>query len=171
MPDCGVHYLWFAFVCFLIRSPSPPPQQTPHGLGVCIWTHLVNGTGNSPSPGQLTPGVVKQDKPSRGSVDTTKPRSGPQRVRMSSGERPMVAAKGKQSDTEALRHPPPPPHARPAAPLHTPPEGVMVSPHTRGHRHQMTASLAPGVLHAGTQPLHYNNYYKHSDQRKGVLCA
>ena len=21
MPDCGVHYLWFAFVCFLIRSP------------------------------------------------------------------------------------------------------------------------------------------------------
>ena len=26
MPDCGVHYLWFAFVCFLIRSPPPPPQ-------------------------------------------------------------------------------------------------------------------------------------------------
>ena len=24
MPDCGVHYLWFAFVCFLIRSPPPP---------------------------------------------------------------------------------------------------------------------------------------------------
>ena len=30
MPDCGVHYLWFAFVCFLIRShpPSPPPPPT-----------------------------------------------------------------------------------------------------------------------------------------------
>ena len=28
MPDCGVHYLWFAFVCFLIRSPPPPPNQT-----------------------------------------------------------------------------------------------------------------------------------------------
>ena len=33
MPDCGVHYLWFAFVCFLIRSPPPPrlcltPSQT-----------------------------------------------------------------------------------------------------------------------------------------------
>ena len=27
MPDCGVHYLWFAFVCFLIRSPPPPPPQ------------------------------------------------------------------------------------------------------------------------------------------------
>ena len=24
MPDCGVHYLWFAFVCFLIRSHPPP---------------------------------------------------------------------------------------------------------------------------------------------------
>ena len=31
MPDCGVHYLWFAFVCFLIRSPPPlnaPPKGT-----------------------------------------------------------------------------------------------------------------------------------------------
>ena len=29
-------------------------QQTQHGLGVCIWMHLVNCTGNSPSPGQPT---------------------------------------------------------------------------------------------------------------------
>ena len=28
MPDCGVHYLWFAFVCFLIRSRPPSPAQT-----------------------------------------------------------------------------------------------------------------------------------------------
>ena len=28
--------------------------QTQHGLGVCIWMHLVNGTGNSPSLGQPT---------------------------------------------------------------------------------------------------------------------
>ena len=27
MPDCGVHYLWFAFVCFLIRS-HPPGANT-----------------------------------------------------------------------------------------------------------------------------------------------
>ena len=27
MPDCGVHYLWFAFVCFLMRSPPPPPPK------------------------------------------------------------------------------------------------------------------------------------------------
>ena len=64
--------------------------------------HLVNGTGNSPSPGRPTPGVVKQDTSSGDSVDTTKTRSGPRRIRMSSGERPIGAAKDKQSDTEAL---------------------------------------------------------------------
>ena len=56
---------------------------------------LVNGTGNSPSLGQPTPGVVKQDKSSRGSIDTTKTRSDPRRVRMCNGERPMGCAKGK----------------------------------------------------------------------------
>ena len=76
---------------------------------MCVWMPLVNGTGHSPSPERPTPGVVKQDKSSGGSVDTTKTRSGPQRVRMSSGERPRGAAKGNQSDTEALCHPPPPP--------------------------------------------------------------
>ena len=85
----------------------PPPPR--HGLVVCIWMHPVNGTGNGPSPGHPTPGVVKQDKSSGGSVDTTKTRSGPQRVRMSSGERPIGAANGKQSDTKALCQPPPPP--------------------------------------------------------------
>ena len=29
MPDCGVHYLWFAFVCFLIRSHPPKTQPPP----------------------------------------------------------------------------------------------------------------------------------------------
>ena len=97
-------------IIVVVRSPcqenypadAHPSRQTQHGLGVCIWMHLVNGTDNSPSLGQPNPGVVKQDKSSRGSVDTTKTRSGPQRVRMSSGERPIGAAKGKQSDTEAL---------------------------------------------------------------------
>ena len=99
------------------RQGTPPPQvsvgvgKPPHGLGVCIWMPLVNGTGNSPSPGRPTPGVVKQDKSSGASVNTTKTRSGPQRVRMSSGERPIAAANGKQSDSEALCQPPPPPRA------------------------------------------------------------
>ena len=77
-----------------LRPQDPPPP----------W---VNGTGNSPSLGQLTPGVVKQDKSSGGSVDTTKTRSGPQRVRMSSGERPIGAAKGKQTNTIVPTRPPP----------------------------------------------------------------
>ena len=64
--------------------------------------------GQQPVSGTADPGVVKQDKSSRGSVDTTKTRSGPQRVRMSSGERPIGAAKGKQSDTEASCQTPPP---------------------------------------------------------------
>ena len=59
------------------------------------------------------PPALKQDKSSRGSVDTTKTRSGPQRVRMCSGEKPIGAAKGKQSDTEALCQTPP---SRPKGP-------------------------------------------------------
>ena len=60
-------------------------------------------------PQRPPPPKKKQDKSSRGSVDTTETRSDPQRVRMSSGERPIGAAKGKQPDTEALCQPPPPP--------------------------------------------------------------
>ena len=67
----------------------------------CTWStaRAVSGTAN--------PGVVKQDKSSRGSVDTTKTRSGPQGVRMSSGERPIGAAKGKQTNTMASCQTPP----------------------------------------------------------------
>ena len=64
--------------------------------------------GQQPVSGTADLGVVKQDKSSRGFVDTTKTRLGPQRVRMSGGERPIGAAKGKQSDTETLCPPPPP---------------------------------------------------------------
>ena len=74
----------------------------------CTWS---TARATAPSLGQPTPGVVKQDKSSGGSVDTTKTRSGPQRVRMSSGERPIGAAKGRKSDTEALCQPPPLPCA------------------------------------------------------------
>ena len=86
------------------------------------WTRSVHldapGQRHEQQPvsGTADPGVVKQDKSSRGSFDTTKTRSGPQRVRMSSGERPIEAAKGKQSDTEALcQSPPLPPIPRPCA--------------------------------------------------------
>ena len=36
------------------RTSQRWSRQTHHGLGVCIWMHLVNGTGNSPSPGRPT---------------------------------------------------------------------------------------------------------------------
>ena len=71
--------------------------------------HLVNGTGNSPSPRQPTPGVVKQDKSSRGSVDTTKTPSGPQKVRMSSDRR-------RQRQTIRYRGPVPTPPPQPPVP-------------------------------------------------------
>ena len=70
---------------------------------------LVNGTGNSPSLGRPAPGVVKQDKSSGGSGDATKTHSDPQWVRMSSGERPIGTAKGKQTNTMASCQGPPPP--------------------------------------------------------------
>ena len=73
------------------HKPRPPPSLPP-----------ATARATAPSLGQATPGVVKQDKSSGGSVDTAKTRSGPQRVRLSSGERPIGTAKGKQSDTEAL---------------------------------------------------------------------
>ena len=78
-----------------VECPPPPPGSTARATA-----RLRDSR---------PPGVVKQDKSSGGSVDTTKTRSGPQRVRMSSGERPIGTAKGTQSDTEALCQPPPPP--------------------------------------------------------------
>ena len=88
---------------------SANPRMDSEGASGCTWS---TARATAPSLGRPTPGVVKQDKSSGGSVDTTKTRSGPQRVRMSSGEMPIGTAKGKQPDTEALcQHPPPPPRA------------------------------------------------------------
>ena len=104
---------------FLPSYPPPPPQSVLESANPA-WTRSVHldapgqRHGQQAVSGTADPGVVKQDKSSRGSVDTTKTGSGPQRVRMSSGERPMGAAKGKQSDTEALcQSPPQPPSCRP----------------------------------------------------------
>ena len=91
--------------------PGPPksvlesanPHMDSECASGCPWS---TARATAPSPGRPTPRVVKQDKSSGGSLDTTKTRSGPQRVRMSSGERPIGAAKGKQPNTEPLCHPP-----------------------------------------------------------------
>ena len=115
-------------IIVVVRSPcqenypsrcTPQRAQVSAGVGKppldsecvpgCTWS---TARATAPSPGRPTPGVVKQDKSSGGSVDTIKTLSGPQRVRMSSGERPMGAANGKQSGTEALCQPPQPPTGR-----------------------------------------------------------
>ena len=64
--------------------------------------------GQQPVSATADPRVVKQDKSSRGSIDTTKTRSHPQRVGMYNGERPIGAAEGKQTNTMASCPPPPP---------------------------------------------------------------
>ena len=81
------------------HAPPPPPGRLWSALPlvcICLFFRLY--------PPWV---VVKQDKSSRGSVDTTKTRPDPRSVRMSSGERPIGAAKGKQPNTEALCQPPP----------------------------------------------------------------
>ena len=95
------------FYCTGAHKPvleSANPRTDLECASGCIWS---TARATAPSSGRPTPGVVKQDKSSGGSVDTTKTRSGPQRVWMSSGERPIGAAKGKQPNTEALCQRPP----------------------------------------------------------------
>ena len=122
-------------IIVVVRSPCQenyPADAHPSALKSVLesanpaWTRSVyldapgQRDGQQPVSGTAEPGVVKQDKSSRGSVDTTKTRSDPQRVRMSPGERPIGAAKGKQSDTEALCQPPPPPQDPPPTPAMAP---------------------------------------------------
>ena len=117
-PPSGCSVVWDG------KTPCPLHPQ-PNGrapnLPIPVWRIPPSKGPHVPTPGSTNrhtcsafmartpPPSVKQDKSSGGSVDTTKTRSGPQRVRMSSGERPIAAAKGKQSDTEALCQNPPPP--------------------------------------------------------------
>ena len=86
-----------------VLEPANPRMDSECASG-CPWS---TARATAPSLGRPTPGVVKQDKSSGGSVDTTKTRSGPGQNEQWQ-ERPIGAAKGKQSDTEALCQPPPP---------------------------------------------------------------
>ena len=148
-------------IIVVVRSPCQenyPADAHPSVLKSVLesanpaWTRSVHldapgqRHGQQPVSGTADPGVVKQDKSSRGSVDTTKTRSGPQRVRMSSGERPIGAAKGKQSDTEALCQPPPPP---PPEPSHLKNECLDLSmPEASVCQHQPTRPAAPAFWRA-----------------------
>ena len=66
---------------------------------------------------------------------------------MSSGERPIGAAKGKQSDTEALCQPPPPPFREhpPMPPPHPPPDPAP----TEMERRPGVGSPAPVLMEGG----------------------
>ena len=99
-----------------------------------MWMHLVNGTGNSPSPGRPTPGVVKQDKSS----------TDPQRVRMCKGEGPIGPAKGKQTNTVASCQPPP-------LPL-LPASAGGLCPWSGGVHHHGPCQAALGVLGGAQHP-------------------
>ena len=99
------------------QPPHPTPPHThmlesanPAGTRSVHLDAPGQPYGQQPVSGTADPGVVKQDKSSRGSVGTIKTRSHPQRVRMCKGERPIGAAKGKQSNPMASCPPPPPPH-------------------------------------------------------------
>ena len=82
-------------IIVVVRSPCQenyPVDAHPSALKSVLesanpaWTRSVHldapgqRHGQQPVSGTADPGVVKQDKSSRGSVDTTKTRSGPQRV-------------------------------------------------------------------------------------------
>ena len=99
-----------------MEGPTPPPPVLGSANPALTWSVHLDAPGQwhgqQPVPRTADPGVVKQDKSSRGSVDTPKTPSDPQRVRMSSGERPIGTAKSKQRNTEALCQTPPPLFAR-----------------------------------------------------------
>ena len=91
--------------------------------------------GQQPVSGTAEPGVVKRDKSFRGSVNTTKTRSDPQRTGMYNGERPIGAAKGKQTNTMASYQPPPPGQQHTWLPCQ--------SPLTLEHHGQLMSPLEP----------------------------
>ena len=47
MPDCGVHYLWFAFVSILIRSHTP--SHLPAYMTWCLVEVLVQTANDVPN--------------------------------------------------------------------------------------------------------------------------
>ena len=116
-------YMFLCIVSYLVVDMNAYPCSVQFSRAACkcgvssganpAWTRSVHldapgqQHGQQPISGTADPGVVKQDKSSGGSVVTTKTRSDPQRVRMSSGERPMGTANGKQPNTEALCQTPP----------------------------------------------------------------
>ena len=105
-------------IILVVRSPCqenyPADARTGRHKSVLV----------SANPAWTNSGVVKKDKSSRGSVDTTKTRLDPQRVGMCSGETPIGATKGKQTNTMATCQT----HARFMRPWEPVPPGALPTP-------------------------------------------
>ena len=70
-------------LCVHCCAPSPPTSTPKTAISTTKQTFGKQHFSTEPPPppgGTADPGVVKQDKSSRGSVGTTKRRSDPQRV-------------------------------------------------------------------------------------------
>ena len=85
----------------VLESASPAWTRSVHLDAPGQWH------GQQPVSGTANRVGVKQDNSSRGSVDATGTRSDPQWVGMRIGERPIGAAKNKQTNTMASCQPPP----------------------------------------------------------------
>ena len=106
--DCGL-YMRCAHPVNTEPPPPPPnavgkPSMDSECASGCTWS-----TPRATARLWDSQPRSSQEKSSRGSIDTTKTRSDPQRVGMCSGERPIGAAKGRQTNTMASCPPPPPP--------------------------------------------------------------
>ena len=107
-------------IIVVVRSPcqeNPADAHTSAHKSMLVsanpWTRSVHldapgqRHGQQPVSESADPGVVNQDKSSRGSVDTTKRRSDPRRVGMHNGERPMGAANDNPTNHTASCQTPP----------------------------------------------------------------
>ena len=110
-------------IIVVVRSPcqeKDPADAHPSALKSVLesanpaWTRSVHldapgqQHGQQPVSGTADPGVVKQDKSSRALLTRPKYVLGPQRVRRSSGERPIGAAKASNQIPRPCANPPPP---------------------------------------------------------------
>ena len=116
MPDCGVHYLWFAFVCFLIRSPPPPPPPSRrttrgHAHGSRIRGSPVRFPAMGPPGGRRVMGTLDRGAPSPARFVGSSREGAPQRGRLQRhGCAPSCPeGRGCGGRTPPRLSPPPPP--------------------------------------------------------------
>ena len=136
LPGLGRGGLWIAEPCIRWRQPTLHSDFTctQNAFLLCSGQHSHRRDVRKQALAlciAVPPHFILLNPPP---VDTTKTRSDPQRVRMSSGERRIGAAKGKQPTTEALCQSPPP------APF------VQATPVSKQHWALVPSTFAPLIL-------------------------